>query len=322
MPEDSLLQCLGAILRKRQRAGLKSVWLSEANRRLLGTRAVGAPQARRNEQSPANSANNTSAALKWQIPDSSRPAPPPVTTPAPRQANISPAAMPAVPPPPRPAVSSPGPACAQRSPDYLQAVQSADWNSLCELVSACHACQLATTRNNLVFEDGFRQARLMFIGEGPGQDEDLQGVPFVGRAGQLLTNMIKAMGLDRNSQNKVNGVYIANIVKCRPPQNRNPLPEESTLCLPFLKRQIELVKPECIILLGAVALKGLLGLTGISKLRGTWLEYEGIPVMPTFHPSYILRCERQPTLFLEEKRKVWSDLQAVMARLNLPKPKR
>jgi len=197
-----------------------------------------------------------------------------------------------------------------------------DWEPLKEAIFHCQACPLYAGKRNYVMEDGFRQARVMFIGEGPGEDEDKQGVPFVGRAGQLLTRMIHAMGLDRTAQDAEHGCYIANIVKCRPPANRNPEPEEGSACLPYLKRQIELVKPEVIILLGAVPLNFLMNRRGITSARGKWLEYKGIPVMPTFHPAYLLRFERTRERFIEEKRKVWSDLQQVMARLGLQQPPR
>ena len=160
----------------------------------------------------------------------------------------------------------------------------------------------------------------MFIGEGPGHDEDMQGLPFVGSAGQLLTKMIAAMGLDRYSEDPATGVYIANIVKCRPPHNRNPEQREADACLPYLRRQIELVKPEAIVLLGAVPLQYLLGITGITKTRGQWLNYGDIPVMPTFHPALILRFSNSPQLERENKLKVWDDLQKVMALLKLPLP--
>ena len=195
-----------------------------------------------------------------------------------------------------------------------------DWEPLKEAIFHCQACPLYAGKRNYVMEDGFRQARVMFIGEGPGEDEDRQGIPFVGRAGQLLTRMIHAMGLDRTAQDAEHGCYIANIVKCRPPANRNPEPEEGSACLPYLKRQIELVKPEAIILLGAVPLNFLMNRRGITAARGKWLDYKGIPVMPTFHPAYLLRFERTRDKFIEEKRKVWSDLQQVMARLGLKQP--
>ncbi len=199
---------------------------------------------------------------------------------------------------------------------------SLDWEQLSEAIHSCKACPLYAGKRNYVMDDGFRQARVMFIGEGPGEDEDKQGVPFVGRAGQLLTRMILAMGLDRTARDAERGCYIANIVKCRPPGNRNPEPEEGSSCLPYLHRQIELVKPEAIILLGAVPLNFLMNRRGITSARGKWLEYKGIPVMPTFHPAYLLRFERNREQFIAEKRKVWSDLQQVMARLGLKQPPR
>ncbi len=166
-------------------------------------------------------------------------------------------------------------------------------------VAECTLCGLHKTRNNSVFGDGNRKAELMFIGEGPGRDEDEQGLPFVGRAGELLTKMINAMQFTREE------VYIANIVKCRPPENRNPMDEEAEKCLPYLNRQIDIVLPKVIVLLGAVPLKYMLGLTGITKIRGTWYEYKGIKVMPTLHPAYLLR---NPSA----KKDAWADLQKVM----------
>ena len=173
------------------------------------------------------------------------------------------------------------------------------WQELHQCAMQCSACPLAQTRTNVVFGTGAQQTELMFIGEGPGADEDAQGVPFVGRAGELLTKMINAMKYDRSE------VYIANIVKCRPPENRNPADEEAAACIPILKRQIELVKPKAIVLLGAVPLKYLMGKSGITRLRGNWMEYQGIQVMPTYHPAYLLR---NPAA----KADVWKDLQNVM----------
>ena len=163
----------------------------------------------------------------------------------------------------------------------------------------CALCGLHKTRNKSVFGDGDRKAELMFIGEGPGKDEDEQGIPFVGRAGQLLTKMINAMQFTREE------VYIANIVKCRPPENRNPSDDEAEKCLPYLNRQIDIIRPKVIVLLGAVPLKYLLGLNGITKIRGTWYEYRGIKIMPTLHPAYLLR--NPPA-----KKEAWEDLQKVM----------
>ena len=178
-------------------------------------------------------------------------------------------------------------------------------------VSGCTKCRLCKTRKQTVFADGSPGARIMFIGEAPGADEDAQGVPFVGRAGQLLTRMIEdGMGLPRSS------VYIANVLKCRPPENRNPEPDEIAACRGYLERQIDLVKPEVIVALGKFAAQFLLETDeGITRLRGKWGIYRDIPVMPTLHPSYLLR---QPAL----KKEAWEDLLAVLARLGIDAPAR
>ncbi|HMY16296.1 MAG TPA: uracil-DNA glycosylase family protein [Polyangium sp.] len=175
-------------------------------------------------------------------------------------------------------------------------------------VASCQRCGLAPTRTQTVFSRGDPFAELCFVGEGPGADEDRLGEPFVGAAGQLLDRMIAAMGYRRDE------VYICNIVKCRPPGNRKPTPEEMDACKPYLVQQIELGRPKCIVALGATAIQGLMGTTeGIMKLRGKWKLYRMIPVMPTFHPAYLLR---QP----EAKKEVWEDLKQVMARLGKPVP--
>jgi uracil-DNA glycosylase len=168
----------------------------------------------------------------------------------------------------------------------------------------CTKCVLHRTRHQSVFSRGTGASGLMFIGEAPGEEEDRQGLPFVGAAGQLLDRMILAMHLDRND------VYVCNIVKCRPPQNRKPEPEEMAQCMPFLTEQLASIRPRVIVALGAVAVQGLLGTTeGITRIRGQWKVYRGkIPVMPTFHPAYLLR---QP----QAKREVWKDLQEVLRQL-------
>ena len=164
----------------------------------------------------------------------------------------------------------------------------------------CTRCRLHTGRTNLVFGVGSVNARLMFVGEGPGADEDAQGVPFVGRAGQLLTDIIKAMGLQRDD------VYIANVVKCRPPGNRNPEPDEIEPCEPFLMRQMDVIKPAVVVALGKFAAQTLLKTTEpISRLRGEFRQVGNYRVMPTFHPSYLLR---NPSA----KREVWQDMKRVM----------
>jgi uracil-DNA glycosylase len=176
-------------------------------------------------------------------------------------------------------------------------------------IGECTRCKLHKGRHTIVFGVGNPSARLMFVGEAPGEDEDLKGEPFVGKAGQLLTKMIEAMGLSRED------VYICNTVKCRPPNNRNPEPDELAACEPFLKGQLASVKPEVIVTLGKFAAQALLrDQTPITRLRGQWREYEGIPVMPTFHPAYLLRSP-------QEKGRVWDDLQRVMAKLGLERTK-
>ena len=215
-----------------------------------------------------------------------------VPAPKPQTFNASAVSFPEEPVPSAPA------AVKKELPD----LSNMNWQELHQCAMQCGACPLASGRTNVVFGCGAESTELMFIGEGPGADEDAQGVPFVGKAGELLTKMIKAMKYDRSE------VYIANIVKCRPPGNRNPSDAEAETCIPFLKRQIELVQPKVLVLLGAVPLKYLMGKTGISRLRGTWMEYNGIQVMPTYHPAYLLRNP-------QAKADVWKDLQQVMSLL-------
>jgi uracil-DNA glycosylase family 4 len=182
---------------------------------------------------------------------------------------------------------------------------------LADEARACTRCALHVERTQAVFSRGNGSSGLCFIGEGPGADEDVQGYPFVGAAGQLLDKMIEAMGLSRDD------VYVCNIVKCRPPKNRKPEPEEMAACLPYLQEQIELLEPAVIVALGATAVQGLLGTTdGITRLRGKWKLYRGrIPIMPTFHPAYLLRTP-------SAKREVWEDLQAVLAQMGRTVPER
>jgi uracil-DNA glycosylase family 4 len=184
-------------------------------------------------------------------------------------------------------------------------------DALRAFIGDCTRCKLHGGRTNLVFGVGDPKAELMFVGEGPGADEDAKGEPFVGRAGQLLTDIIeRGMGMQRSE------VYICNVVKCRPPGNRNPEPDEVEACEPFLFRQIEIVKPRVIVGLGTFAVQSVLKVkTPISKLRGNWHEVRGIKMMPTFHPAYLLR---NPS----DKRLVWSDIQEVMKSLGRPIPGR
>jgi uracil-DNA glycosylase family 4 len=164
----------------------------------------------------------------------------------------------------------------------------------------CRRCKLYDGRTHLVFGDGAPNARLMFVGEAPGAEEDLQGVPFVGASGQLLNRMLNKLGLRREE------VYIGNIIKCRPPGNRDPEADEITACLPFLKKQIQAIRPQVLVTLGRPATQALLGTREpLTRLRGHWQRYQDIRVMPTFHPSYLLRAP-------QERRKTWADMQQVM----------
>jgi len=174
-----------------------------------------------------------------------------------------------------------------------------------EDLGECTRCKLHRTRHKIVFGDGSPQAQLVFVGEGPGADEDAQGLPFVGRAGKLLTQMIEAMGLERRD------VYICNVVKCRPPENRTPEKDEVATCSPFLLRQLDALKPRVIVCLGSVAAQTLLETSrGISQFRGQWLDFRGYKLLATYHPAYLLR---NPAA----KSEVWKDLQKVMAELGL-----
>jgi uracil-DNA glycosylase len=174
-----------------------------------------------------------------------------------------------------------------------------------EDLGECTRCKLHKHRHTIVFGDGNPKAELVFVGEGPGADEDAQGLPFVGRAGKLLTQMIEAMGLERKD------VYICNVVKCRPPENRTPEEDEIITCSPFLLRQLEVISPKVVVCLGAVAFKTLLKTNrGISQYRGQWLEYRSSKLLATYHPAYLLR---NPSA----KGEVWKDLQKVMAFLGL-----
>ncbi len=175
----------------------------------------------------------------------------------------------------------------------------------------CPHCAPQVGPLRLVFADGDPNAQLMFVGEGPGEEEDRQGLPFVGRAGQLLNKQIEAMGLKREQ------VYIANTVKVRPPGNRVPTPDEALKCMPWLHKQVEIVQPRVIVALGATAAKYLLNdpKLAITRARGTWFEFRGVPLMPTFHPAYLLR---QYTV--DNRRRVWEDLQKVLEKLGLPVP--
>ncbi len=202
---------------------------------------------------------------------------------------------------------------ATASPSLFEVIERIEGDTLLRIredIGDCTRCKLHKGRTKIVFGTGNPNADLMFVGEGPGRDEDLSGEPFVGRAGKLLTDMIKAMGLQRED------VYIANVVKCRPPENRLPEKDEITTCSPFLMRQIDTIKPKVICTLGSCSAQTLLQTAqGISKFRGEWFDFRGTKLMPTYHPAYLLR---NPAA----KPEVWKDLQKVMAVLGLQPKKR
>ncbi len=235
-------------------------------------------------------------------------APPPSfdRAPPPRGGAPTPSTRPG--PAPAPPAARPGlPVVQAAPPPNLEGPMSLD--EIRAELGDCTRCKLHKAgRKQIVFGVGNPKAELMFIGEGPGAQEDQEGVPFVGEAGQLLTKIIEAMGFRRDE------VYIANIVKCRPPNNRDPEPDEVLSCEPFLKKQIETVGPQLVVTLGKYASQTLLRTTTpITRLRGNWGTYAGIPVMPTFHPAYLLRSPH-------EKRPVWQDMQAVVARMGRALP--
>jgi DNA polymerase len=233
-----------------------------------------------------------------------------------RTAEEAPAPLPVM----RPAIASPPPKPAPpvsvlpivNAPSLFEAIDRVENDTLERIredLGECTRCRLHLQRNKIVFGAGNPRAELVFVGEGPGHDEDVQGLPFVGRAGKLLTQMIEAMGLTRDQ------VYICNVVKCRPPENRKPEDDEVATCSPYLYRQLDVIAPKAIVCLGATAAQALLKTKdSISRFRGNWLDYRGTKLMVTYHPAYLLRNPNA-------KGEVWKDLQKVMAHLGL-KPKK
>lgn len=204
-----------------------------------------------------------------------------------------------------------GPAAPVGTPVVARAlpaeIAALDWDALQQAVASCQACGLCKSRKNTVFGVGDRQARWLVVGEAPGENEDLQGEPFVGQAGQLLDNMLRAVGLNRQASGE-RAVYIANVLKCRPPANRNPQPEEVLQCEPYLRRQVALLRPQIILALGRFAAQSLLqhsvpdiATVPLGKLRGQVHHYEGVPVVVSYHPAYLLRTP-------QDKAKAWADL--------------
>ena len=204
-----------------------------------------------------------------------------------------------------PAAESPAPASEPR------ASASGSLALIREDIGDCTRCRLHERRSKIVFGSGNPQAKLVFVGEGPGADEDAQGLPFVGRAGQLLTQMIEGTAQKEGIPIKREDVYICNVVKCRPPENRTPLPDEMEICGQFLTRQLLAIAPKAICVLGATAAKALLDKKeGVTKMRGNWYRWHDIPVMVSYHPSYLLRAYNQSA-----KREAWADLLSLQARL-------
>ncbi len=255
----------------------------------------------------------------WGLPAS--PEAPPMAAPE-KQAAAGPAResgerleMPKFELPARAPAPAPAQAPAPRAPQFEvpddPAERIARLDALCARVQACTACPLHEKRTQTAFSRGNPRAEILFVGEGPGAEEDAQGVPFVGKAGQLLDKMITAMGFDPSE------VYICNVVKCRPPDNRTPEPEEMAACAAYMHEQIALVAPKVMVALGGTATRGLLGTTeGITRLRGKWKLYRAsIPVMPTFHPAYLLRNDAA-------KRDVWADLKSVLQQIGRTVPER
>ncbi|MDU0458646.1 MAG: uracil-DNA glycosylase [Geobacteraceae bacterium] len=218
--------------------------------------------------------------------------------------SLSPPLQPAVTPRPEPVQKT-------ERPEPLAAEKQESLEQIRKNLGDCQRCKLGATRKKLVFGVGNPNARLVFVGEGPGADEDEKGEPFVGDAGRMLNRIITAMGLQRED------VYICNVVKCRPPQNRNPENDEIAACSPFLLRQLHSIKPEVIVALGTFAAQTVLGTREpISKLRGKFHDFRGIPLMPTYHPSYLLRSGGNSDSFWA----VWDDMIQVLRLLKLPVP--
>lgn len=278
--------------------------LDERRRAMLAELGVQLPAPLRAAAEPAARADGAAGRAAAVVSAPAPPPPPPSAQPPGRPAAHDPAAAAAAPPsdpllPPGPIVPLSGPVAAM------------DWSTLAATVSGCQACGLCAQRRQTVLEAGPRDAEWMIVGEAPGEQEDCEGLPFVGKSGQLLDRMLASIGVSRQGAGRAGapaaepqhqGVYIANTLKCRPPGNRNPAPAELAACLPFLQRQIELVQPRMLLLLGRSAVQGLLGSEApLGRLRGQVHEVAGRPALVSYHPSYLLRSPM-------EKAKAWDDL--------------
>ncbi len=308
---DQLLEATIQHLEDLKSRGVRHVAVSPETLRALAQPLAGKPQTVNSKSAASGTPGTDSARRQFQAQAGTVPGAPPIQSAlrTPRSTLSHPAAE------PENLLALQGEAVPSQNPPLDPQAKTAAFAALRERALACVKCpHLASSRKNVVFGVGSIDAQLMFVGEAPGADEDEQGEPFVGKAGQLLTKIIQATGLQRAD------VYIGNILKCRPDTpgqsagNRKPTADEMATCIPYLHEQIDLIRPKVIVALGATAVEGLLGKTiGITKLRGTWKTYRGIPLMPTYHPAYLLRNQA-----MSEKRKVWEDMLAVMEKLGMP----
>ncbi|HEV2434459.1 MAG TPA: uracil-DNA glycosylase family protein [Verrucomicrobiae bacterium] len=318
---DQLLDATIQHLEDLKSRGVRHVAVATETLRALAQPLAGKPQTVNSKSAASGAPSTASARREFPAQAGTVPGAPPIQsalrTPhsLPRQSEAATGAIPSPVTEQASLLSLPGETVPSQTPPLDPQAKATAFAALRERALACVKCpHLASSRKTVVFGVGSIDAQLMFVGEAPGADEDEQGEPFVGKAGQLLTKIIQATGLQRAD------VYIGNILKCRPDTpgqsagNRKPTTDEMATCIPYLHEQIDLIRPRVLVALGATAVEGLLGKTiGITKLRGTWRTYRGIPLMPTYHPAYLLRNQA-----MSEKRKVWEDMLAVMEKLGLP----
>ena len=302
----TIIQELHRILQRQKAAGCSAVWLSPANREALFRPDAAAPPARTPAAAPLPPMPPRRAQTAAAPPAGVTA--PPDPTPVPAVARTAPPKVPSAPPAPAPNERFAGLA----------------WDELAARMAACHACDLANSRSNMQFGRGAAQARVMFIADYPSKEEDAGNDILAGPAGELLANMIRAMSLEPGGSDPATAAYITHVLKCRlSDARRYPTQAEVHACLPCLWRQIELCRPQAIVLLGMLPLRALIDPACTDRHRHQWLDYNGIPVMPTLHPNEILRMRHLPQAFTAEKRKAWADLQHVMAKLGLqPPPKK
>jgi uracil-DNA glycosylase len=318
---DQLLDATIQHLEDLKSRGVRHVAVAPETLRALAQPLAGQPQTVNSKSAASGTPSTASARREFSAQAGTVPGAPPIQsalrTPhsLPRQGEAAAGAIPSPVTEQASLLALPGETVPSQTPPLDPPAKAAAFAALRERALACVKCpHLASSRKTVVFGVGSIDAQLMFVGEAPGADEDEQGEPFVGKAGQLLTKIIQATGLQRAD------VYIGNILKCRPDTpgqsagNRKPTAAEMATCIPYLHEQIDLIRPKVLVALGATAVEGLLGKTiGITKLRGTWKTYRGIPLMPTYHPAYLLRNQA-----MSEKRKVWEDMLAVMEKLGMP----